>query len=173
MDAGPGCAVPSHVRMEARHPLGDPGRVSMMNPETPSDQSSHARVRHTVTLRFDDLGWQTIGSAASDYGQPLEDFLATALAYFEDELPAERTAVLAPRFKPVDHGRPRELLLALEPQRWQRMEDEALRQGVPLAQLCEHAALLFLADLDSGRVADRLLGEAEQADDGEHSEGRP
>jgi hypothetical protein len=36
---------------------------------------------------------------------------------------------------------------------------EAVHQRVPVERLIEHAALLFLADVDSGRVAVRILEE--------------
>ena len=42
----------------------------------------------------------------------------------------------------------------------QRLEQEAERQGLPLARLCEHAALLYLADLDAGRLAERIVRRA-------------
>jgi hypothetical protein len=34
---------------------------------------------------------------------------------------------------------------------------EAERQGVPLEELLQHAAMYYLADLDSGRLAARVL----------------
>jgi hypothetical protein len=137
----------------------------MTNPDLPSDQSHHGRERRRVTLRFDELGWQSLESAARDDDTTLDELLALAIAYFEGERLADRAAAVVPRFKPEGHGDPREVRLALPPSLWRRVEDEAERQQVSLEQLIEHAALLYLADADAGRVADRVLREAEEADD--------
>jgi hypothetical protein len=46
---------------------------------------------------------------------------------------------------------------------WSALTKEAERQEVPLEDLLAHAALYYLADLDSGRVAARVF-KPEQAD---------
>ena len=80
------------------------------------------------------------------------------------ELSAERAATVPPRF-----GQPaveretrttRTLVLELGAESLRRLEQEAERQGLPLARLCEHAALLYLADLDAGRLAERIVKRA-------------
>jgi hypothetical protein len=38
-----------------------------------------------------------------------------------------------------------------------RLEQEALRQGVGLERLLEHAAMFYLADLDTGRVTEQIF----------------
>ncbi|MEA2468489.1 MAG: hypothetical protein QOJ57_2615 [Thermoleophilaceae bacterium] len=40
---------------------------------------------------------------------------------------------------------------------WQSLSAEATRQGVTLEELLVHAAMYYLADLDSGRVAARVF----------------
>jgi hypothetical protein len=90
---------------------------------------------------------------AAREGAALEEIFGRALAHFDAELHAARAAVLAPRFKPGGFGMAREILLDLRPDRWQRLIGEAGRQGVAVERLLEHAQLLYLADLDSDRVA--------------------
>jgi hypothetical protein len=51
----------------------------------------------------------------------------------------------------------RRLGLDLDAFGWEALEEEARRQGVTVERLVEHAALYYLADLDSGRVAKRVL----------------
>lgn len=36
---------------------------------------------------------------------------------------------------------------------WRSLDAEAARQGVSLAELVRHAAMMYVADLDAGRVA--------------------
>jgi hypothetical protein len=40
---------------------------------------------------------------------------------------------------------------------WSALNDEAERQGVALEELLAHAAMYYLADLDSGRMAARVF----------------
>ena len=40
---------------------------------------------------------------------------------------------------------------------WSSISEEARRQGVPVEELLAHAAMYYLADLDSGRIAARVV----------------
>lgn len=57
-------------------------------------------------------------------------------------------------------GWPRALTVALEGDVWAALEAEAFDAGVTVAQLLARASLALAADLDSGRVAARILAEA-------------
>jgi len=72
---------------------------------------------------------------------------------------------LAPRFKLAAQGSPREVRLEVDADRWKVLESEAQRQGIPLERLLEHAVLLYLADIDSGRLAKRVLDRSEEGDE--------
>ncbi len=122
-------------------------------------------MRRTFTLRFDEFGWQSLESVARRDRETLDDLLSRAAAYFDAERPASRAAMLAPGFKPGERGMEREIRLEVNRDCWKGLEDEAGRQGVPLERLLEHAALFYLADIDSGRVAERILGRAGGGDE--------
>ena len=141
-----------------RHPTGEPAMSD-------ADASSQRAPGVSVTLRFDDFAWGNLESAARRDCETLDDFLTRAVLYFEGELPATRVAMSAPLFKPAEHGDPRDVVLAIPVAGRERMQAEATRQGVPLDQLYEHAALVYLADIDAGRVADRVLERAEGTED--------
>ena len=117
-----------------------------------------------MTLRFDDSAWDTLEAAAGRDRETLDDFVSRAVLYYQAELPASRIAMSAPRFKPPDHGSPRDLALGIPSEAGERMKAEAVRQDAPLEQLYEHATLLYLADIDAGRVADRVLEGAEEVE---------
>jgi hypothetical protein len=127
-----------------------------------SDRGARARVARRVRLGFDEFGWESLESEAARNGEPLDQLLARAAAYLDAELRSTRPAVLVPKFKPGGHGSERELELELTQGCWERLENEAERQEVSLERLLEHAALFHLADADSGRVAERLVGEVEE-----------
>lgn len=50
-----------------------------------------------------------------------------------------------------------ELELELEPELLRALEDEAGRQGVSVSRLVSQAAIYYAAELDAGRVTQRLL----------------
>jgi hypothetical protein len=56
-----------------------------------------------------------------------------------------------------------ELELSIDAESWHSFEIEVGRQDVSLRQLLDHAAFYFVAGLDSGRVAQRILDDLESA----------
>lgn len=126
-------------------------------------------MRHGLTVMFDEFGWESLESEARRNGETLDDLLSRAAAYFNADRSTRRVAMLVPRFEPSGRGTTCQIRLEVSPACWAGLESEAGRQGVPLTQLLEHAALLYLVDLDSGRVAKRLLGRAAAGD--EHQNG--
>jgi hypothetical protein len=59
-------------------------------------------------------------------------------------------------------GRPEEEVeveLEIEDALWREVRLEAARQHVSVTQLLEHAALYYAAELDAGRLTERILGE--------------
>lgn len=137
----------------------------MTKANPPSNRLGGGRVRRTLTLRFDEFGWQSLESVARRDRETLDDLLSHAAAYFDAERRTSRAAMLAPGFKPGGRGMEREIRLEVNRDCWKGLEDEAGRQGVPLERLLEHAALFYLADIDSGRVAERILGRAGVGDE--------
>lgn len=117
-----------------------------------------------LTLRFEAFGWESLEAEATHGGQTLAELLGDACAYFDSELRSHRAVITAPRLKIRGEATPREVELALGRGPWERLEDEARRQGIELERLLEHVALVYLADLHSGRVASRVLRRAEGND---------
>jgi hypothetical protein len=58
-----------------------------------------------------------------------------------------------------------ELELDLPTGLWDAFEEEAVRQGVTVEQLSEHAVFYFAAELDAGRVTQRILDQLDEGDD--------
>jgi hypothetical protein len=114
-----------------------------------------------ITITFDDFGWEALEERAAEQRVSLEELLSLALGYYDSELPSGRVATVVPRFRrtPAD-GETRTLTLRVEEGTMPRLEREAERRGVALERVCEHAALLFLADLDSGKVAEEVVRRA-------------
>lgn len=54
------------------------------------------------------------------------------------------------------------LHLSIDDGLWKALEEEAASQGVSSQQMIEHAALYFAAEVDAGRVAQRIIEDLEQ-----------
>lgn len=108
-----------------------------------------------VKLHLDEFGQQSLDRfVARGDGNPA-GALRTAALYYLGDAEAQRPAWRAPRFRSravPDPG----LKVAFDDQTWTALEEEARRQGVEPEDLAVHALLYFLADLDSGRLADLL-----------------
>ena len=59
-----------------------------------------------------------------------------------------------------------ELALEVASSLWGDLEQEAVRQGVTVEQMAEHAAFYFAAELDAGRVTQRIVDSLESGEGG-------
>jgi hypothetical protein len=114
-----------------------------------------------IQFTFDEFGWQALEERASADRLTLEQLVSLSCGYLESQLADDRLASSVPRFRPRSaEGETRALSLELENGILPRLQQEAERQGISLERLCEHGALLYLADLDSGKVAERIARRA-------------
>ncbi len=67
------------------------------------------------------------------------------------------------RDRPVGEGV--ELKLSINDDLWRSLEDEAGRQDVSTQQMVEHAALYFAAEVNAGRITERILDDLDDDDD--------
>jgi hypothetical protein len=110
-------------------------------------------VKRTVTLAFGRFGWSSLAAEARRERRSLEELISRAAAYLRSELPAGGSALRVPLAGREPHGHASRIELALPAAVWQALGEEASRQRVPLGRLLEHAALYYLAAVDSGRIA--------------------
>jgi hypothetical protein len=57
----------------------------------------------------------------------------------------------------AEHAAEVEVELSVDPAIWRSFEAEAREQDVSVEQLAEHAAIYFAAELDAGRITQRIL----------------
>lgn len=105
-----------------------------------------------MTLQLDSFGLDAIERHRA--GQE-DAVLSTAALYYLSDRDSERPGWRAPRFLrgrelPASDG------FAVDDVTWAALEREATLQGIAPEQLAGHALLYYLADVDSGRLAQRL-----------------
>ncbi len=118
-------------------------------------------MRLGISITLDEFGWSALEDHARGEGLELDRLVALACSYYESELAAGRMATRVPRFgRPATERESRALVLELDARSLERLEQEAERQGLGLERVVEHAAIFYLADLDAGRVAERIIRHA-------------
>lgn len=124
---------------------------------------STSGTRH-ITLVLDRFGRASLDDQARALSLSPAGVVKRAAMYFLAERESGRSALKIPRFAREAAGAEQvELAVALHEADWRALEDEAAKQRVALERLLVHAVLLLIADLDSGRVAVRIV-EDEEAD---------
>ena len=117
-------------------------------------------MRRSVTLMLDEFGRSALESQAGRYSLAPHEFVQHAARHYVADVDAGRTAHRIPRYREREAGRTAvSLALELDDGFWEDLEMEAARQGVSVERLLGHATLYLIADLDSGRVAERMLEE--------------
>ena len=120
-----------------------------------------------VTLEVSEFSRAALEGQARRQGLAVATLLARSAQYYLLERASERLSARVPSVADGDarpeHAPTLRLTIDLVEGDWNELDTVAAREGVSVERLFEHAAMLFLADLDSGRVAARLLGSAESS----------
>ena len=115
----------------------------------------------SMTLRLDPFGQQVLSEFAEEQRDSASAVVRTASLYYLADRDSGRAAWRVPRFRrspPTGAG----FDINLDDETFAAMRQEADGQGVDPARLAEHALLYYLADLDGGRVAERIAGAVDQ-----------
>ena len=117
-------------------------------------------MQRLLTLSLEEFGASTLEAEAKRYSVSTAGLAGHAVRYYLSDRDSGRMALRVPRLSPDPARKPAlELRLDLDPDSWRELEEEAERQQVSVERLLEHAIVYFLADLDAGRVARRMLDE--------------
>jgi hypothetical protein len=112
----------------------------------------------TLTLEMDAFGVRAFTELADREGDSPSRALRIAAQYYLADSEDGRTAWRVPSF--ADDGEPERRHAGVEVEvddaTWDALDREARRQTVAIGALAAHAVLYFLADSDSGRVAQRI-----------------
>jgi hypothetical protein len=139
----------------------------------PKMKESRVRRVGSSEMRFVTLGLSQLAFEALSEGQQsgseqrAELRVEAAIRFYLRDRAAAQPAWPYPAFL---HGsevsEDVELRLGIEQDLWQEFEIEAGRQGVSVQQLAEHAAFYLAAELDAGRITQRILDDLGSAEAG-------
>jgi hypothetical protein len=116
-------------------------------------------VERNLLLSLAPFAVDSLANEARRRGMPLGALLRQAALHYLAESKHERLAVHVPRFAAdEDGGEAVAVRIDMERGDWRRFEHAAAREHVSIDTLMQHAALLYVADADSGKLGARLLG---------------
>jgi hypothetical protein len=118
-----------------------------------------------LTLELGEFSRAALEAQAQRQGLAVATLLARSAQYYLLERASDRLSARVPSVvdggAQADQGLPLGVTIELDDGHWRELDSAAARESISVERLFEHAALLFLADLESGHVAARLLESAE------------
>lgn len=128
-----------------------------------AQQSGGERSRIGVALS--ELAFQALTSERADVEAPLR--MESALRCYLGDRDSGRPAWSYPAFLRGSETQAEvRVELDVPDALWRDFEAEAARQSVTVEQLAEHAAFYFAAELDAGRVTQRILDDLQSGEGG-------
>lgn len=120
-----------------------------------------------VAVKLSQLAFEALsGDARNGSPRRVAHQMEGAVRCYLDDRDADRPAWRYPSFlRGSEVQEDVELRLSIEGELWHAFEVEAKRQDVSVQQLAEHAAFYLAAELDAGRITQRILDELEASDD--------
>ena len=109
-----------------------------------------------VTLYLDEFLQEALEEYTKEGEGSPSSVLPTAAHYWLADRHAGRPSWRVPSFPRDRRLAEQTVCVGLDDDTWRALEEEAHRQDVDADALAQHALVYFLADLDSGRVAERL-----------------
>jgi hypothetical protein len=120
--------------------------------------------RH-VTVEMSPFSRESVEEQAARQRIPVSDLLRHAVLHYLAEAESGRVAAKLPRFSRVAPVGEEHVAIDvdLDDAEWEAFGTAASNAGVQRDRLLGHAALLYLADLDAGIVARRLVDDGDDA----------
>jgi hypothetical protein len=110
-----------------------------------------------VTLKMDPFGAKAFGELAKRHGGSTSRVLRMAAHYYLADSDDERLGWRVPSLAEEGADRRRVAVqVQLDDATWTALAREARRQRVAVGTLATHAVLYFIADVDNGRLAQRM-----------------
>lgn len=114
----------------------------------------------SVTVGLGEFAFDALAGKADRASGYASAQLIRAVQFYLNDRDVERPGWRYPRFLcEQEVGGRKRLELSVDDDLWIEFEAEAERQGVSVGQLAEHAALYFAAELNAGRITERILDE--------------
>jgi hypothetical protein len=117
-----------------------------------------------VSVRIGEFSFKALEGEGGSGAEHVRPRLAQAVRLYLSDRGSNRPGWAYPPFRRGGESGGVEVELAVAGDLWQAFEREAGRQGASTSQLAEHAALLYAADVDAGRITRRILDDLDEGE---------
>jgi hypothetical protein len=115
-------------------------------------------VKRRVKVQLSEFAVNALEGEDGEGSEHVPARVLRAIFYYLGERDAGRVEWPYPAFmRGAKAGELVELELKVEEKLWSALEEEAASQGVSTQELLEHAALFLAADVNAGRLTERIL----------------
>lgn len=129
-----------------------------------------AKRRSVVTVRMSELAFEALAGEEQNGSTRAPGRTETAIRVYLADKGAGQAAWPYPGFLRQSETREDVALeLQVDPDLWLQFEAEAGKQSVSAQQLLEHAAFYFAAELEAGRITQRILDDFENESESDES----
>ncbi len=121
-------------------------------------------VKRSVTLKLSQPAFEALAGEETSSGRAAST-LTNAVRFYLRDRGAGRPAWPYPAFlRGSETQEDVELELSIDDDLWLSFEEEAVEQDVSVQQLSEHAAFYLAAEMDAGRITQRILDDLESSE---------
>lgn len=133
---------------------------------SPGKAAEGLRVKRSVSLQLGPLARRALagegGEAEAEESVPLR--VERAIRCYLNDKGSAGPGWAYPGFLHEDEngGKGEKMWVSIDDALWSSLEREAVSQGVSAQQMVEHAALYFAAEVNAGRITQRILDELDE-----------
>lgn len=122
-------------------------------------------VKRLVTLKLSQPAFEALVGEEETSSARVASALGNAVRFYLRDKGAGRPAWPYPSFlRGSETQEDVEFELSIDDVLWRSFEEEAEEQGVSVQQLAEHAAFYLAAEMDAGRITQRILDDLESSE---------
>jgi hypothetical protein len=120
-------------------------------------------VKRSVTVSLSAFAREALVAAKMNGAETATSVVRAIRVYLNDRGSSESGWLYPPPLRDKQRsGGTTDLRLSIEGELWERLEAEAASQGVTPQQLLDHAVLYLAAEVDAGRITQRILEDLEE-----------
>jgi hypothetical protein len=124
-------------------------------------------VKRSVTLGLSRPAFEALAGGEDANSERVANTLENAVRFYLGDRGTGRPAWPYPAFLRESRAQEDvELQLSVDDRLWRSFEGEADEQGVSVQQLAEHVAFYLAAEMDAGRITERILDDLESPEAG-------
>lgn len=115
-------------------------------------------MQRSVTIELSRFAFEALAGEEGEGREHVPARLARDIRCYLDEAGSEKPGWRYPDFlRGREPGERMRVEISIEEELWHALEEEAERQAVSTAELVEHVALFYAAEVNAGRLTERIL----------------